>query len=93
MTGIAITSTASMNQSLASARNGVLPAIIGTLGAAIALNVLPPLFATASIPISVLGTVLGIRSWNVEALSAGGLSIACAAVLRFQEFVLRRMSG
>ena len=66
---------------------------IRTLGAAITLNVLPPLFAIASIPISLLEVVPGIRSRNIEALSAGGLAIACAAILWSQEFVLRRMPG
>ena len=66
---------------------------IRTLGAAITLNVLPPLFAMTSIPISVLEVVPGIRSRNIEALSACGLAIACAAILRSQEFMLRRMSG
>lgn len=66
---------------------------IRTLGAAITLNVLPPLFAIASIPISLLEVVPGIRSRNIEALSAGGLAIACAAILWSQEFVFRRMPG
>ena len=64
----------------AGARNGVLPAIIGALGAAIALNAFAPLFATASIPISVLGVVLGLRSRNFEALAVGGLAIIYAVV-------------
>jgi len=55
-----------------------LPAIIGALGAAIALNALAPLFATASIPISVLGVVLGLRSRRFEAVAAGCLAIVCA---------------
>ncbi len=93
MTGIAITPTAIINDSLTSTRNGVLPAIIGALGAVIILNVLPPLFAIASIPISVLEVVPGIRSRTIEALSAGGLAIACAAILWSQAFALRRMPG
>jgi hypothetical protein len=80
MTGIAITPTAILNESAASARNGVLPATIGALGAAIALNAFAPLFATASIPISVLGVVLGLRSRTFEAVAAGGLAIICAMV-------------
>ena len=80
MTGISITPTAIINDSLTSARNGVLPAIIGALGAALSLNLLAPLFAPASIPISVLGIVLGLRSRNLEAVLAGGLAIACAMV-------------
>ncbi len=78
MTGIAISSTAIMDESAASARSGVLPAIIGALGAAIALNAFAPLFATASIPISVLGIVLGLRSRTLEAVAVGALALICA---------------
>ncbi len=78
MTGIAISSTAIMDESAASARSGALPAIIGALGAAIALNAFAPLFATASIPISVLGIVLGLRSRTLEAVAVGGLALICA---------------
>ncbi len=80
MTGFAIAPTAIMEQSAASARTGVLPAIIGALGAAIALNAFAPLFATASIPISVLGVVLGLRSRCFEAAATGCLAIVCAMV-------------
>ena len=80
MTGIAITSTAIVSESAANARTGVLPAIIGALGAAPVLDALAPLFATASVPISALGAVLGIRSRNFEAVAAGGLAIVCAMV-------------
>ena len=78
MTGLAIAPTAIMTETTVSARNGVLPAIIGALGAAIALNAFAPLFATASIPISVLGVVLGLRSRCFEAAAVGCLAIACA---------------
>ncbi len=78
MAGLAIAPTAIMTESAASARTGVLPAIIGALGAAIALNAFAPLFATASIPISVLGVVLGLRSRCFEAAAVGCLAIACA---------------
>ena len=78
MAALAIAPTAIMTESAASARIGVLPAIIGALGAAIALNAFAPLFATASIPISVLGVVLGLRSRCFEAAAAGCLAIVCA---------------
>ncbi len=78
MSGIAITSPAGLDESLASARSGVLPAFIGALGAAIALHMLAPLFATASVPMSVLGLVLGLHNRNIEAIVAGGLAVACA---------------
>ena len=88
MTGLAIAPTAIMAESAASARAGVLPAIIGALGAAIALNAFAPLFATASIPISVLGVVLGLRSRCFEAAAAGCLAIVCAmaALLNLEMF-------
>jgi hypothetical protein len=62
MTEFAIAPSAITAGSAARARAGVLPAIIGALGAAIALNAFAVLFATANIPISVLGVVLGLRS-------------------------------
>ncbi len=78
MTGLAMTRTANWDESLSAARNGVLPALIGALGAAIALNILAPLFAPASIPISVLGIVLGLHSRCREAIAIGALAIVCA---------------
>ncbi len=78
MTGLATAPTAIMTESAASARSGVLPAIIGALGAASALNAFVPLLATASIPISVLGVVLGLRSRCFVAAVAGCLATVCA---------------
>lgn len=80
MSSTALTSMEIMDKSVESAKSGVMPAIIGALGAAIGLNALAPLFATFSVPISVLGIVLGIRNRNWEALCVGGLAIACALV-------------
>ncbi len=88
MTGFAIAPTAIMEESAASARTGVLPAIIGALGAAIALNAFAPLFATASIPISVLGVVLGLRSRCFEAAAAGSLAIVGAVVALLNSDIL-----
>ncbi len=78
MTGFAMTRTAVWDESLSAARNGVLPALIGALGAAIALNMLAPLFAPASIPIAVLGIVLGLHSRCLEAIAIGALAVVCA---------------
>ena len=58
--------------------DGACVSIIGALGAAIALNAMAPLFATASIPISILGVVLGLRSRCFEAAATGCLAIAGA---------------
>lgn len=80
MTGLAITPTAIIDEGKVAARSGILPALIGALGAALALNVLAPLFAPASIPISVLGIVLGLHSRCLEAVGIGALAIVCAIV-------------
>ncbi len=93
MTGLAIAPTAIMAESAASARNGVLPAIIGALGAAIALNAFAPLFATASIPISVLGVVLGHRSRCFGAAATGCLAIVCAVAALLNSDIFWIASG
>ena len=80
MTGLAMTRTANWDESLSAARNGVLPALIGALGAALALNMMAPLFAPASIPIAVLGIVLGLHGRCREAVAIGALAIACATL-------------
>lgn len=80
MTGLAMTRTAIWDDSLLAARNGILPALIGALGAAIALNIMAPLFAPASIPIAVLGIVLGLHSRCREAIAIGALAIVCATL-------------
>lgn len=78
MTGLVMTRAAIWDESLSAARNGILPALIGALGAAIALNMMAPLFAPASIPISVLGIVLGVRGRCLEAVAIGALALVCA---------------
>ena len=78
MTGLAMTRTEIWDESLSAARTGVLPALIGALGAAIALNILAPLFAPASIPVTVLGIVLGLHGRCREAIAIGALAIVCA---------------
>lgn len=78
MSELAITPTTIAGEGLASARSGVLPALIGALGAALALNVMAPLFAPASIPIAVLGIVLGLHNRCLEAVAIGSLAIVCA---------------
>lgn len=78
MSRLAISREAIWDESLAAAQNGILPALIGALGAALALNMLAPLFAPASIPVLVLGVVLGLHSRNLEAVTIGALGIVCA---------------
>ncbi len=78
MTGLEIDRTVIWDESLSAARNGILPALVGCLGAILALNMLAPLLAPASIPVSVLGIVLGLHSRCVEAVAIGALGIVCA---------------
>ncbi len=78
MTGLAMTRTAIWDDSLSAARNGILPALIGALGATLALNMMAPLFAPASIPIAVLGIVLGLHGRCLEAVAIGALALVCA---------------
>ncbi len=78
MTGLAITPTAIWDESLSAARHGSVPALIGALGAALALNMMASLFAPASIPISVLGIVLGLHSRCLEAVAIGALALVYA---------------
>ncbi len=80
MSGLAITPTDIGGEGLMAARSGLLPAMIGALGAALALNLMVPLFAPASIPISVLGIVLGLHNRCLEAVGIGALAILGAIV-------------
>ena len=78
MTDLAMTRSKFWDESLSAARSGILPALIGALGAALALSYMAPLFAPASIPISVLGIVLGLHNRCLEAVVIGVLAIAFA---------------
>jgi hypothetical protein len=69
-----------VNDTIKSAKAGVVPALIGALGAGAGLYVLTIFFAPASIPMSVLGIVLGARSRHIEAVVLGGLGVVCAIV-------------
>ncbi len=78
MSVLAITPMKMAGEGMAAARSGILPALIGALGAALALNIMAPLFAPTSIPIAVLGIVLGLRNRCIEAVAIGSLAIVCA---------------
>lgn len=69
-----------INFSMANARTGVLPAAIGALAAALALHAVAPFVAIVSVPVSVLGMVLGMHSRNFDALIAGTLAVTVACV-------------
>ncbi len=78
MTGLVMTRAAIWDESLSAARNGILPALIGALGATLALSMMAPLFAPASIPIAVLGIILGLHGRCLEAVAIGALALVCA---------------
>ena len=75
MADLAITPTAFVNETLDTARAGLIPAIIGAAGAGLGLVALTPFIAPASIPMSLLGMVLGRRSRNWLAVALGALGI------------------
>lgn len=78
MTGLAITRAAIVGDTVSAARSGALPAAIGALGAGVGLYILPMLFAVASIPMSVSGVVLGLRSRTAAPVALGVVGIFCA---------------
>ncbi len=80
MSDHALTRTAIISETLATARTGFTPAIIGATGAGISLYAIPAILASASIPMSVLGIVLGFHSRMFSAVAAGALGIVCAVV-------------
>ncbi len=76
----ALTRTAIVSETLATARTGFTPAIIGAIGAGIGLYAIPVILASASIPMSVLGIVLGFQSRMFSAVATGALGIVFAVV-------------
>lgn len=80
MTGLAMTRAAFVGDTLSAARTGALPALIGALGAGLGLYFLPILFAAASVPMSVLGFVLGLHSRTAASMVLGALGTFAAMV-------------
>jgi hypothetical protein len=80
MTGIAITPATIAHDAATTARSGVTPAIIGAFGAGLGLYVWTVFLAPASLPMSVLGIVLGLHSRVYGAAIAGALGVVCAIV-------------
>lgn len=78
MADTAITPCAFVSETLDTARAGSIPALVGVAGAATALLAFAPFFAPASIPMSVLGIVLGRRSRNALTIALGALGIVLA---------------
>lgn len=74
MVGLAIAPSAVMREALISAKLGVTPAIIGALGAGSSLYVLPAVLAPVSMPMSILGITLGLRSHNIGAVILSALA-------------------
>ncbi len=63
------------------AGDGEIPALIGALGAGVGLYVMGAFLAPASLPMSVLGLVLGVRRRSLSALCLGAFGIVSAIVV------------
>jgi hypothetical protein len=88
MADFALTPTDFANQTMETARSGLIPASIGALGAGLGLVALTPFLAPASVPMSVLGMVLAghKRNWLAMSLGALGIALALSALLQSGEF-------
>ncbi|MFQ5467415.1 MAG: hypothetical protein ACE5DS_04695 [Kiloniellaceae bacterium] len=90
MAHVALTPTAFASETLETAKHGLLPAAGGAVGAALGLAALTTFLAPASVPLSVLGLVLGRRSgdWLAVALGTLGIVLALRALLASDGFWL-----
>jgi len=79
MTEIAATPGAVIVETLDTVRTGMVPATVGAVGAAAGLLGLPFLFVVASMPMSLLGLGLGVRTRAPAAVLLGGAGVALAA--------------
>lgn len=88
MADAAFTPTVFLNETLESASSGLIPAVIGATGAGLGMLALTPFLAPASIPMSLAGMILAVRSRNPVALVLGALGIvwALTALLRSDTF-------
>lgn len=78
MADASITPSAFVSETMETARTGSVVALIGVAGAAMALLALAPFFAPASLPMSVVGIVLGRRSRDALAMALGALGLVLA---------------
>lgn len=90
MSELAITPLAPLGETLERVKAGVVPAIVGLLGAVAGLYGLTVFLAPASIPMSVVGIALGRRSQSGTAILAGacGIALAIAGLLDSNGFWL-----
>ncbi len=76
---------------------GEIPALIGALGAAFGFFVMGAFLAPVSLPLSVLGLVLGVRRRRFSAVCLGAFGIVCAMIVLTRTpgfwFLLEMVSG
>lgn len=84
MNQIATTPGAVLAEALSTARTATLPALVGLIGAVVSVFLsflgLPLFFLVTSLPMSVLGLVLGIHQRNEVAMFFAAAGIAFATV-------------
>ena len=94
---VTIKRTALARGTVAIAEAGEIPALIGALGAGIGLFVMGAFLAPASLPLSVLGLVLGVRRRRFSAVCLGAFGIVCAIIVLTRTpgfwFLLEIVSG
>jgi len=79
MTDIAMTPGAVIAETLDTLRTGAAPATVGAIGAAVGLLGLPFFFVVASLPMSLLGLGLGVRTRTMAAVLLGSAGVVLAA--------------
>ena len=78
MTDMTMTPSTFVGETIATARAGLTPALIGIVGAALGLFGMAEVFSTAAIPMCMLGLVLGCHSGNLIAMGLGAVGVAAA---------------
>ena len=78
MADITMTPSTRIGETIATARAGLTPALIGMAGAALGLFGMAEVFSTAAIPMCMLGLVLGRHSGNPVAMGLGIVGVAAA---------------
>ncbi len=81
MDDLAARRTALARGTMAFAGDGKIPALVGAVGAGVGLFVMGAFLAPASLSMSVLGVVLGIRRRSLSALCLGAFGIVCAIIV------------
>ncbi len=81
MDDLATRRTALARGTMAWAGDGDIPALVGAVAAGVGLFVMGAFLAPASLPMSVLGVVFGVRRRSLTALCLGTFGIVCAIVV------------